>query len=167
MTVTNMTSASIEPGAGARRSTDNGGGRRPSSAARTLYLIRRVQFASYLRLEQAVSSLRLTTAQYMVLSMLGHREPLSSAQLSRRFSVTPQTMFKLIATLKRKGLVSRKSINGDRRSRYVSLTPAGRRILAVCERAVGALEADLFRNFSGGQLAQFRRHLIKFITDNQ
>jgi DNA-binding MarR family transcriptional regulator len=162
-----MTSTSIEPRAGARRSTEEGGGRKPSGTARTLYLIRRVQFVSYLRLEQAVNSLRLTTAQYMVLSMLGHREPLSSAQLSRRFSVTPQTMFKLIATLKRKGLVSRKSMNGDRRSLYVSLTPAGRRILAVCEQAVGALEANLFRNFSGGQLAQFRRHLMKFITDNQ
>ncbi len=162
-----MTSTSIEPRAGARRSTDEGGGRKPSSTARTLYLIRRVQFASYLRLEQAVNGLRLTTAQYMVLSMLGHREPLSSAQLSRRFSVTPQTMFKLIATLKRKGLVSRRSMNGDRRSLHVSLTPAGRRVLAVCEQAVGALEANLFRNFSGGQLAQFRRHLMKFITDNQ
>src|SRR5450432_2972861 len=161
-----MTRTSIAPRTGARRPTDEGGGSKPSTTARTLYLIRRVQFASYLRLEQAVQRFRLTTAQYMVLSMLGHREPLSSAQLSRRFSVTPQTMYKLIATLKRKGLVSRKSMNGDRRSLHVGLTPAGRRILAGCEQAVGALEAELFRNFSGAQLAQFRRHLLKFLTDN-
>jgi DNA-binding MarR family transcriptional regulator len=160
------TVASTEGRAGARRSTSEGAARKPSSTARTLYLIRRVQFASYLRLEQAVQRLRLTTAQYMVLSMLGHRAPLSSAQLSRRFSVTPQTMFKLIATLKRKGLVSRKGMNGDRRSLHVSLTPAGRRVLAACEQAVGTLEADLFRTFSAGQLAQFRRHLMKFLTDN-
>jgi DNA-binding MarR family transcriptional regulator len=158
---------STERRVGARRFADESAARKPSSTARTLYLIRRVQFASYLRLEQAVQRFRLTTAQYMVLSMLGHREPLSSAQLSRRFSVTPQTMFKLIATLKRKGLVSRKSMNGDRRSLHVGLTPAGRRILAGCEHAVGALEAELFRNFSGAQLAQFRRHLMKFLTDNQ
>ena len=161
-----MPSSNTERRLGAGRPTDESKARKPGSTARTLYLIRRVQFASYLRLEQAVKCLRLTTGQYMVLSMLGHREPLSSAQLSRRFSVTPQTMFKLIATLKRKGLVSGRSMNGDRRSLYVSLTPAGRRILVACEQAVGALEADLFRNFSGRQLAQFRRHLLKFLTDN-
>jgi DNA-binding MarR family transcriptional regulator len=157
---------STERRAGARRSTQAGTARKPAETARTLYLIRRVQLASYLRLTQAVKRLRLTTAQYMVLSMLGYREPLSSAQLSRRFSVTPQTMFKLIATLRRKSLVTRKGMNGDRRRLLVSLTPAGRRVLAACEHAVGALEADLFRNFGSGQLAQFRRHLMKFLTDN-
>jgi DNA-binding MarR family transcriptional regulator len=151
---------------GARRSADEGAGRKSATTARTLYLIRRVQFASYLRLEQTVRRLRLTTAQYMVLSMLGHRELLSSAQLSRRFSVTPQTMFKLIAPLKRKGLVSRKGMNGDRRSLRVSLTPAGRRVLAACEQAVDALEAELFRNFGGARLAQFRRHLLQYLADN-
>ena len=167
MTDVKQAMTSTERRIGARRSADERAARKPSGTARTLYLIRRVQFASYLRLAQAVKRFRLTTAQYMVLSMLGHREPLSSAQLSRRFSVTPQTMFKLIATLERKGLVSRKSMNGDRRSLHVGLTSAGRRVLVACERAVGALEADLFRNFSGGQLAQFRRHLLKFLTDNQ
>jgi DNA-binding MarR family transcriptional regulator len=141
-------------------------GKKPTTA-RTVYLIRRVQFASFLRLEQVVGQLRLTTAQYMVLSMLGHRQPLSSAELSRRFSVTPQTMFKLIATLKCKGLVSLKGVNGDRRSLHISLTRAGRRALVASEQAVDVLEADLFRSFSKGQLAQFRRYLVKCLADNQ
>jgi DNA-binding MarR family transcriptional regulator len=141
-------------------------GKKPATTARTVYLIRRVQFASYLRLEQVVGKLQLTTAQYMVLSMLGHRQPLSSAELSRRFSVKPQTMFKLIATLKRKGLVSLKGVNGDRRSLHIGLTRAGRRALVASEAAVDALEADLFRNFGKGQLAQFRRYLVKCLADN-
>jgi DNA-binding MarR family transcriptional regulator len=140
--------------------------RKPGSSARTVYLIRRVQFASYLRLEQAVGRLRLTTAQYMVLSMLGHRQPLSSADLSRRFAVKPQTMFKLIATLKRGGLVALKGMNGDRRSLQITLTRAGRAVLRTSEAAVDRLEADLFRNFSKAQLAQFRRHLVKYLVDN-
>jgi DNA-binding MarR family transcriptional regulator len=140
--------------------------KRPATSARTVYLIRRVQFASYLRLEQAVGRLNLTTAQYMVLSMLGHRQPLSSADLSRRFAVTPQTMFKLIATLKRHGLVALKGMNGDRRSLQITLTRAGHRVLAASETAVDALEADLFRGFSRMQLAQFRRYLVKYLADN-
>ena len=142
-------------------------GKKSATAARTLYLIRRVQFASYLRLEQVVQRLRLTTTQYTVLSMLGHRQPLSSAQLSRQFSVKPQTMFKLISTLDRKGLVSRKGQNGDRRSLHVSLTRTGRRVLAACESAVDVLEADLFRKFDRAALARFRRHLVQFLADNQ
>jgi len=140
--------------------------KKPGSSARTVYLIRRVQLASYLRLTDAVGRLRLTTAQYMVLSMLGHRQPLSSAELSRRFAVTPQTMFKLIATLKRKGLVSLKGTNGDRRSLQITLTGPGRRVLAASEAAVDRLEADLFRSFSKPQLAQFRRYLVKYLVDN-
>ena len=71
----------------------------PATTARTIYLIKRAQFASYLRLEACLRPFRLTAAQYMVMSALGHRGQLSSAQLSRRFSVKPQSMFKLIATL--------------------------------------------------------------------
>ncbi|HLH98906.1 MAG TPA: MarR family transcriptional regulator [Xanthobacteraceae bacterium] len=140
--------------------------KKPGSSARTVYLIRRVQFASYLRLEQAVGRHHLTTAQYMVLSMLGHRQPLSSADLSRRFSVKPQTMFKLISTLRRGGLVSLKSMNGDRRRLQLTLTRAGRRVLGRCEATVDSLEADLFRNFRKAQLAQFRRYLLKYLEDN-
>ena len=136
------------------------------ASARTVYLIRRVQFASYLRLDETVGRLHLTTAQYMVLSMLGHRQPLSSADLSRRFSVKPQTMFKLIATLKRGGLVSLKGMNGDRRSLQITLTRSGRAVLKTSEAAVDRLEAELFRNFSKAQLAQFRRHLVKYLVDN-
>ncbi|HEY4775229.1 MAG TPA: MarR family transcriptional regulator [Xanthobacteraceae bacterium] len=136
----------------------------PATTARTIYLIKRAQFASYLRLEECLQPFELTAAQYMVMSVLGHRDQLSSAQLSRRFSVKPQSMFKLITTLTRKGLISRKELDNDRRTLEVSLTPAGRRLLDACEQAVDALEADLLKNFSATQLAQFRRALVKFLA---
>jgi DNA-binding MarR family transcriptional regulator len=134
---------------------------------RTIYLIRKVQFAAYLRLEERLRPFGLTAAQYMVLSMLGHSGRLSSAQLSRRFEVTPQTMFKLIASLRRKRLIARRGVNGDRRALEVSLTAAGRRLLASCEAAVDALEAELFCDFSSRELRGFRAHLAHFLSANR
>ena len=134
---------------------------------RTIYLIRRVQFTTYLRLEERLRPFGLTVAQYMVISMLGHSGRLSSAQLSRRFEVTPQTMFKLIASLRRKGAVARRGVNGDRRALEVSLTAPGKRLLSACEEAVDALEAELFRAFAGRELRAFRGHLVKFLRDNR
>ena len=81
--------ASGTPKAMARRARSRGvaAADRPP---RTIYLIRRVQFTTYLRLEERLKPFGLTVAQYMVISMLGHSGRLSSAQLSRRFEVTPQ-----------------------------------------------------------------------------
>ena len=123
-----------------------------TTTARTIYLIKRAQFATHLKLEKTLRPFRLTVAQYMVMSMIGHSGQLSSAQLSRRFSVKPQSMFKLIASLERKALIARKEVDGDRRTLMVSLAPAGRRVLAACEEAVDALEADLLKDFSPAQI---------------
>ena len=138
-----------------------------TTTARTIYLIKRAQFASHLRLEDTLKPFRLTAAQYMVMSVLGHRGQLSSAQLSRRFSVKPQSMFKLITTLERKGLIARKEVDRDRRTLMVSLTSAGRRLLAQCDDAVDALEADMLKEFSPAQLKQFRASLTKVVNDTQ
>jgi DNA-binding MarR family transcriptional regulator len=99
--------------------------------------------------------------------MLGYSGRLSSAQLSRRFEVTPQTMFKLLAPLRRKGLIARRGASSDRRALEVSLTPPGRRLLAACEAAVDALESELFRGFAARELRTLRALLAKFLADNR
>ena len=159
--------ASRTPKTTARRSGAVVGGVDAKPDARTIYLIRRVQFATYLELEQRLKPFGLTAAQYTVISMLGHSGRLSSAQLSRRFEVTPQTMFKLIASLRTKRLIVRRSVNGDRRALEVSLTAAGRRLLVLCEEAIDALETQMFRSFSGRQLRDFRAHLVHFLDANR
>ncbi|MGE5148092.1 MAG: MarR family winged helix-turn-helix transcriptional regulator [Candidatus Eiseniibacteriota bacterium] len=151
----------------ARRARGKGTTATDGRPPRTIYLIRRVQFMTYLRLEERLKPFGLTVAQYMVISMLGHSGRLSSAQLSRRFEVTPQTMFKLIASLRRKGAIARRGVSGDRRALEVSLTAAGRRLLVECEDAVDKLEAELFRGFAGRELRALRGGLVKFLRDNR
>jgi DNA-binding MarR family transcriptional regulator len=155
------------PRAMAGRARSRGVAPNDSRPPRTIYLIRRVQFMTYLRLEERLKPFGLTVAQYMVISMLGHSGRLSSAQLSRRFEVTPQTMFKLIASLRRKGAIARRGVSGDKRALEVSLTAAGRRLLVECEAAVDRLEAELFRTFAARELRAFRAQLVKFVRDNR
>lgn len=134
---------------------------------RLIYLIRRLQVASYVELEDALRRFEITPTEYTVMSMLAHRERLSSAQLSRRFFVKPQSMIKLIASLEGKNLISRVAANGDRRVLEVSLTPAGKRMQVACEQAVDELEARMFARFSDSQLSQLRRLLQKAVDENR
>ena len=133
------------------------------ATAHTSYLVKRVQHELYVRLEEVLRPFDLTAAQYMVLSILGHRSGESSARLARRFSVTPQTMIKLVAALEAKGLVVRTGGEDDRRALLLSLHPAGQETLAGCETAVSAMEAEVFGRLPPGDEARLRRLLVRLL----
>src|SRR5579872_6455295 len=90
--------------------------------ARLSYLVRQVQLATYQRLDQALRSFGVTPTQYTVLSILSRRESLSSAALSRRLAVTPQSANEIVATLGVQGLVRRTEDVTNRRIRQLELT---------------------------------------------
>jgi DNA-binding MarR family transcriptional regulator len=133
---------------------------------RTLYLIKRLQAHTYVHLEAVLAPMDLTAGEYTVLSVLAHRDLLSSAQLARRFSVKPQSMIKLVASLESKQLISRAEAADNRRVLRVSLTNAGRRRLAECDRAVDRLEADLFAGLSVTELAGLRDLLGRLLESS-
>lgn len=139
------------------------GGASLLSNARTFYLIWRADLIIYQRLDKILRPTRLTVAQYTVMSILGRRGWSSSAQLSRRVGVSPQTMFRVISELERRKLVRRRSDEGDRRALGISLTQKGARLLASCERRVASLEAEMFRSFTPAQLGRFRGDLLRLV----
>jgi DNA-binding MarR family transcriptional regulator len=137
------------------------------TSARLLYLMRQVQTASYNRLTDRLKEFNLTAVEYMVMSILGHREELSSAQLSRRFSVTPQTMMRVVIGLEDKNMIARAESPENRRILRIRLTAEGRRVLSKCETAVDEVEASMFAGFSARELAAFRAALEKFDAQNR
>ncbi len=93
---------------------------------RMLYLIKQVQYKTYVRLEAALQPLGVTAAQFRILATLSHGEKRSSAELSRMFGVKPQTMIKQIAILENNGMIERNLAKGNKRVLEVALTESGR-----------------------------------------
>jgi DNA-binding MarR family transcriptional regulator len=69
--------------------------------------------------------------QHAVLKRLENGGSVTTADLARAELITPQAMGGLVATLERAGYVARRDDAEDARRRLVTLTAAGRKILAA------------------------------------
>ncbi|MDY6944718.1 MAG: MarR family transcriptional regulator [Pseudomonadota bacterium] len=143
------------------KSTRNGATRPPF---RTLYLVKQVQYKTFLRLEAALQPLGVTTTQFRILTTLARGDKRSSAKLSRMFGVKPQTMIKQIAHLESNGLIERNLAKGSKRVLEVSLTEAGRAALRACDKAATAVEAAIFSCFEPGELQEYRALMEKVLA---
>ena len=73
---------------------------------RLLYLIKRAEIEVTSRMSRALEAYNITPIQFTVLYFVDYdKGDLSSAQLSRRFSMTPQSMNELVTVLERKKLL--------------------------------------------------------------
>ena len=134
---------------------------------RTSYLVKRVQHAIRMQLEEHLRPFDLTAAQYAVFSIAGHRDGMSSAELARRFAVTPQTMIKLIASLEARGLIRRKVDAENRRALKVALSAAGHRLLEACEAEIDRMESKVFAVYTAEELRRFRDLLQRLLAPPQ
>jgi DNA-binding MarR family transcriptional regulator len=131
---------------------------------RTLYLIKRVQYKTFLRLEAAMQPLGITTTQFRILTTLSHGGKYSSAGLSRMFGVKPQTMIKQIAILESNKLIERNLAKGSKRVLEVTMTDAGRAALRACDKAATAVEAEIFSCLAPGELEIYRDLMLKLLA---
>jgi DNA-binding MarR family transcriptional regulator len=137
---------------------------RQTPQPRMLYLIKQVQYQTYVRLEAALQPLGITAAQFRILATLAHGEKRSSAELSRLFGVKPQTMIKQIAILEANGAIERHLAKGNKRVLEVSLTEGGRARLRACDKAAAAVEAEIFAAFEPGDLDEYRTLMMKLLA---
>jgi DNA-binding MarR family transcriptional regulator len=132
-----------------------------------LYLIKQVQYQTYVRLEAALQPLGITATQFRILATLAHGETRSSAELSRMFGVKPQTMIKQIAILESDGTIERHLAKGNKRVLEVCVTEAGRTRLRACDKAATAVEEAIFAAFQPGELDEYRALMMKLLTGLQ
>jgi len=76
----------------------------------------------------------VTLAQYRALVELASRGPLRSADLALALTVDRSTATRMCDRLVRKGLVTRRRVDQDRRAVRISLTPAGQELVAEVSR---------------------------------
>ena len=127
---------------------------RPRVTPRISYVVGRLDRALRREIAALVAPHGLTVPQYTALSILRDRAGLSNAQLARRSYVTPQSMNEVIASLERDGLVARSPAANHGRVLEMTLTDAGRDVLARCDAAVNEMENRMLADLDAEERVQ-------------
>jgi DNA-binding MarR family transcriptional regulator len=127
-----------------------------SVTARAFFYIQQVEQLVRRRLDECLQPDGITAGQYMVMNLIIHLEPVSSAELARRANMTAQSMGEFIKNLEAKQYITRTTDPTNRRVIKVSLTPEGRNLMVRCESKVDQAERDFFDCLSGEENAQMR-----------
>jgi DNA-binding MarR family transcriptional regulator len=126
---------------------------------RTVYLTKRIDTEVTLQMSKALIPYELTPMQFAVLSFVATDSPhFSSAQLSRKFGMTPQSMNGMVHILMDKALILKTIDPEHKRILRLSLTETGKEILRQCNIAINAVERNLF-----GELTETEYHLYRLI----
>lgn len=132
---------------------------------RIIYLIRRAEAEVTSMMDKTLEPFGLRPIQYTLLYFieLTEGDP-SSAQLSRRFSMTPQSMGELIQALQLKKLVKKEADPVHRRILRVSATAKGKKLLQDCNLALDQMEEELLKEFDDTDKDTFRSLIGKIFT---
>ena len=132
--------------------------------ARTFYLVKRVETEITIAMANALSLYDLTPLQYTVMSFVETQSvDFSSAQLSRRFFMTPQSMNEIVTILQRKNMLIKTKDPNHKRVLRLNLTEEGKAVLATCNAAIDAAENNLLSGLKEKELATFRKLLGKVL----
>jgi DNA-binding MarR family transcriptional regulator len=131
---------------------------------RTVYLTKRIETEVTIQMLKALSPYELTPIQFAVLSFVRSDSPhFSSAQLSRRFGMTPQSMNQIVQILLQKELISKSIDASHKRILRLSLTDLGRDTLRQCNGAINKVEEELFGDLTAEELLFFRNIMAKIL----
>ena len=89
------------------------------------------------QVEIGLGTVDLSLPQYRILGLLDESSAVSS-HLAERLAVRPPTITAVVDGLVAKGLVERRTVEGDRRRVDHVLTTAGHRVLAAADAAIDA-----------------------------
>jgi DNA-binding MarR family transcriptional regulator len=135
---------------------------------RILYLIKRAEIEVTSRMTRALDKYKITVTQFTVLYFVWHdKGDLSSAQLSRRFSMTPQSMNELIGVLQRKRLLKKAVDPSHKRILRISLTAKGRQLLKDCNTALDHVEEELVTGMSNAEAEKFKELVGKILASGR
>jgi len=131
----------------------------------TVYLLKRAELAVRSCVEAALAPFRLTPTQFLLLLRLEDSGGLSSAELARAAGVRPQSIVDLIGPLEREGWIKRREAPEHRRILRISLSLAGKQLLARARPVAMQLEKELLGEVGDVELAQLREGLTKLLAN--
>lgn len=139
----------------------------PTALPRTIYLLNQTNQAARTCLEVNLRELKLTGLQYTIMTIIRARPGISSAQLSRRFFVSPQTMNEIVTGLEKRGLLQRETSDQNRRVLVTRLTDEGQALLAQCDSIANRVEALAFDALNAEELNALRGLLRRLMQHHR
>lgn len=105
----------------------------------------------------------LTSRQHMALISIAHLpiENTTLINISKKLGTTKQTANKLITGLVKKRFVKTVPSKKDKRSINIEITPEGKKALITCSEKSTYFLADMFHDFTTGEIETFWRLLQK------
>ena len=125
-----------------------------------LYLIKQVELAAKVGLEDAVAQHGITSVQYTALALLARHPGITATRLAQNSFVTIQSMAQLLALLESRGLIRREPDPRSRRQNLIFITPAGRSVLDALREPVDTLEHEMLDGLNAAQVVDFARTLM-------
>lgn len=112
------------------------------------FLLRRMQQVSVSLFLDRLREFGITPLQYTILRIIGAQPGIDQISVAIQAVLDASTVTDIIVRLETKGLLKRKIGEQDRRSRLVSLTPAGDKLLAAVEPVVLRTRKELLAPIS-------------------
>lgn len=111
--------------------------------ARQISLIsRKIQ----LYLNKELKTLNLTSSEYIYLLLLSNDDTFTQDELSAKVMIDKAQTTRVLASLESKGYIERVKKVEDKRSKLVSLTESGKKVVPAIKKKVKRLEELLIRN---------------------
>lgn len=128
----------------------------PMARPTLLYAVKQVELAVRAHMDTVLKPYSVTTIQYTALTVLQHRNDLTSAALARRSFVTAQTMGDIVTALERRGLIVRSPDPAHAKRLTISLTQEGKDLLDDVRQDIGTIEAQMTRGFTAHEEEDLR-----------
>ena len=120
-------------------------------------LMRQFFQSSRIAAEEALRPLNFTMSQFGALAALERTPGATSAELARRFMITPQASGELLAGMEKAGLLKRERHSENARMQAITPTEDGKKALAACKEAMKGLEQRMLRLMTPADRKNFLR----------
>lgn len=128
------------------------------------YNLRRAQAASFRHLDATTPGIDLSPGQFSLLTFLEANPDASQTTIARVFGIDKSTLSPVLDAFAKRGLITRKRADHDRRTNAIRLTDAGADLLARMRARVEAQEALMAAALAPEEHAQLL-DMLKRLTD--
>ena len=116
-------------------------------------------------LKNNIKGYNINTTEFSVLEFLYHKGEKTIQQIRERILVASGSTTYVVDNLEKKGYVTRKPCEDDKRIYYVNLTPQGKELIMKIFPKHKENTKKLFQNFKKEEVVQLKNLLKKFQTD--